>query len=146
MTCPSQSCSTVNLSEAGGSLSGPAWASLQSVRSGASTLHRDPALQWWQSTKKGIPSSRLPKHKCGVHGSPLFPTDEHVFLWKDHTEDSGSLCCFQIWPCSLSQIIEPRPHSAGRNLGIASAGASEPPGQPIKSTDSWNSDSVGLGP
>lgn len=29
----------------------------------------------------------------GLHS----PTDEHVFLWKDHTE-SGSLCCFQIWP------------------------------------------------
>lgn len=41
-------------------------------------------------------------------------------------------------PCSPSQIIEPRPHSAGRNLEIASAGASEPPGQLMKA-DSWAS-------
>lgn len=46
---------------------------------------------------QGIPLL-TPRHKCGVHRSPLFPTDEHVLLWKDHTEKSGSLCCFQIWP------------------------------------------------
>lgn len=53
------------------------------------------------------------------------------------------------WLCSPSQIIEPRPHSAGRNLEIASAGASEPPGQlmeaQIPGLQSQDSDSVGLG-
>lgn len=53
------------------------------------------------------------------------------------------------WPCSPSQIIEPRPHSAGRNLEIAFACASEPPGQLMKAQipglQSQDSDSVGLG-
>jgi hypothetical protein len=71
----------------------------------------------------------------------LFPTEEHVFLWKDHTDESGSLLFAEsglTWLCSLSQIREPWPHSAGRNLGITRAGASKPPGRLVKA-DSWAS-------
>lgn len=87
---------------------------------------------------EGNSSAWTPRHKCKVHRSRLFPTEEHVFLWKDHTEESGFLLFPEsglCWPFGLSCIREPRPHPPGRNLEIVSSGASEP----LVKADSWAS-------
>lgn len=63
------------------------------------------------------------------------PADEHVFFVERPHRGVGISMLFPDLARvgrGPSQIIEPWPHSAGRNLGIASAGASEPPGQLIK--------------
>lgn len=61
---------------------------------------------------KGNCSPWTPSHNRRAHRSRLWPTEEHVFLWGDHTEESGSLLFPESglrWPWSLSQIRDPWP-------------------------------------
>lgn len=77
--------------------------------------------------------------QCRVHRPPLSHRSTCVFVERPHRVGFYAASRSGLHgPCSPSQIIEPRPHSAGRNLEIASAGASEPPGQLMKA-DSWAS-------
>lgn len=85
-------------------------------------------------------SSSIPRHKCKVHGSPLFPRCTRAFVERRHREVGNHYVVSRSGlhgPCCPSQIIGPWAPSAGRSLGTDSAGTSKPPAQPLKA-DSWN--------
>ena len=149
MTCPSQWVSWSPLGGKGGRGSGLAWTSPfpWPVRLSAPSLHCPmAAAEHWkgnssfdsQAQTQSSQASTLPQTNMCFCGKTTQSQDPYA------ASRSGL-----HWPCSPSQIIEPRPHSAGRNLEIIFAGASEPPGQLMKAQipglQSQDSDSVGLG-